>query len=82
MAMRRRSVRPLAVEELDALTTERLLAYRAKLLALEESVDASDLDPDEAAALPAGFLYFKQDPAWQEHYASLKAILGGRAHVE
>ena len=79
--MEQRRVRPLSIEELERLTTERLLAYRAKLLALEESAETSDLGPDEIASLPSGSLCFKQDPAWQRHYAGVKAILDAREHI-
>jgi hypothetical protein len=80
--MHRRSVRPLTVEELHRLTTHRLLAYRTELLGLEDSAEISDLTATEVAELPAGFLYFKQDPAWRDHYSAVKSVLADREHVE
>jgi hypothetical protein len=45
-------------------------------------VFASDLTEAEAAALPGGVIYFKEDPAWQELYGEVKELLGIREHVE
>jgi hypothetical protein len=82
LPMHPRRVRPLAGDELKRLTTDRLLADRTKLLGLEESVEKSDLTAAEVAELPTGFLYFKDDPAWREHYGVVKTILADREHVE
>ena len=76
------SVRLLEPDQLTTLTTARLLAYRDKLLALEQSPELSDWDPHELAALDPTKVYFKDDPRWQRAYAELKEVLGGREHVE
>jgi hypothetical protein len=80
--MSQRKVRPLPVEVLEALSTERLMAYRAKLMSLEDSAEMSDHDDSELAGLPPGFLYFKQDPGWRDVYRALKSILADREHIE
>jgi hypothetical protein len=77
-----RSVRPLEPDQLAALTTARLLAYRDKLLALEESAELSDWEPHELAALDPTKVYFKDDLRWQHAYAELNAVLGERGHAE
>src|SRR4051812_25898914 len=66
----RRHVRPLPKEALESLTTERVLAYRKSLLALEDSPTATDLDGSENAALDPAFIYFKDDPAWVDLYGT------------
>lgn len=76
--VRQRSVRPLNVAALAALTTERLLAYRSRLLELEESASTSDLDEAEWAALDPALLPFKDEAAWIDTYASVKAVLAER----
>jgi hypothetical protein len=77
-----RRVRPVPADRLKALTTERLLAYRARLLRLEQSASNSDWDDHELARLAPGFIYFKDDPRWEALYASIKAILADREHVD
>jgi hypothetical protein len=77
-----RRVRPIASAELEALSTKRLLAYRSKLLGLEESAALSDRGVGEVAALDPSFVYFKDQVEWQELYASVKRILADREHVE
>lgn len=80
--MAQRRLRPLPLVELAGLSTPRLLSYRSKLLALEESAASSDLDANEVSHLPAGFLYFKEDPAWHEQCAALNEVLSDREHIE
>ena len=80
--MDRRHVRPIPVERLSTLTTPRLLAYRDRLLSLEESVEASDIQFDwELHALNPELMYFKSDARWLELYAAVKAELSRREHV-
>jgi hypothetical protein len=76
-----RAVRPLTVEDLEALTTPRLLAYRARLLELEDSRAGSDLNADELARLDPALLHFKDSPGWTELHGAVTAILSGREHV-
>jgi hypothetical protein len=78
----RRHVIRLSNEALASLTTERLLEYRKSLLSLEDSAKTSDLDEAGAAALDPTFVYFKDDPAWQELYSMVKSTLEKREHVE
>lgn len=75
-----RSVRPLSLAQLEALTTERLLAYRSRLLSLEASASSSDLDGSEIGALDSDLLYFKTQPAWGDLYAHVRRVLAARGH--
>jgi hypothetical protein len=77
-----RHVRPMAVERLSDLTSARLLAYRDKLLSLEESAEASDCAADELARLDAGLIYFKTDPRWEVLHASVVRELDARRSSE
>jgi len=61
----------LTREQLEALTTPRLLAYRNSLLRNYE--DEGWGDPPE---------WHKQHPEWKAHYAMVKEILAERPHVE
>ena len=80
--MPKRSVRPISFSGLEGLTTERLLAYRSRLLSLEDSGRLSDLDEGERVTHDPSVLYFKDQPAWREVYADLKRVLAGREHVD
>jgi len=64
------------------LTTERLLAYRRRLLTLEDSLATSDQEPFEVAEREPGYAYFKDTPEWRQTAATAKAILDERPHVE
>ncbi len=77
----RRSVRPLDHGRLDSLTVNRLLAYRDKLLSLEDSAELSDLEPQEIQALDPTFIWFKADPRWRVLYDSVLQRLSGRGHT-
>lgn len=76
-----RSVRPLDASALAALTTDRLLAYRSRLLELEDSASNSDLDGANYEAPDPSLIYFKADVRWAELYAAVKSLLAGREHV-
>jgi hypothetical protein len=80
--MKLRSVRPLGPTDLQALTTERLLAYRSRLLELNDSAATSGLDESERAALDPTLLHFKNEANWIEAYATVKSILSTRRHVD
>lgn len=54
--------------ELATLTKERLLAYRKKALSLENSLQDSDYHDQEPRDWDPIFIYFKDDPRWQETY--------------
>lgn len=75
------SVRPLPEAELAALSTKRLLAYRKRLLSLEDSAEKSDWDAAELSQLDPDLLRFKDDPAWNDVYAAVKRILAEREHI-
>ena len=77
-----RGVSPISLDQLKALPTPRLLAYRDRLLALEESYELSDWTQVNRKEADPDRLYFKADPRWQRLYAELKAILAGRQHVD
>ena len=75
-----RAVKAIAEEQLVTLTTQRLLAYRDRLLGLEDSAETSDLDPAELAALDRSLLHFKTDPRWGDLYDAVKRELARREH--
>lgn len=80
--MSRRHVRPLTPEALAALSTQRLLAYRDKLLSLEASAADSDCSEAELAEADASLVYFKEDPRWRALHDAVLRILADRPHVE
>ena len=80
-AVARRRVRPVAAADLALLTTRRLLAYRARLLALEASAEVSDLAADELPRLDDRFIHFKDDARWVSLYNVVKVILAEREHI-
>lgn len=67
--------------QIEALTTERVLAYRSRLLSLQDSAMLSDLDEYELGALDPSLLYFKEQPEWVTLYADVKRVLATREHV-
>ena len=73
-----RRARPICVERISTLTTARLLAYRDRLLTLEESVDLSDWNPTELTACDPALIYFKSDPRWQPLYDEVRQELARR----
>jgi hypothetical protein len=70
-----RRLRILSPEELSHLTTERLLSYRKKCLALENTPEDSDCDLDEIRNLDPSYIWFKSDPRWSEAYANVLSAL-------
>lgn len=72
----------MPIDRLKVLPTKRLLAYRDRLLSLEQSASSSDLDDREVARLASDLVYFKDDPRWDALYASVRAILADRKHVD
>ncbi len=65
-----RRIRILTPRELETLTVERLLAYRAKALSLENTLAGSDYR-DTAASLDMTFIWFKDDSRWQPLFDSI-----------
>jgi hypothetical protein len=78
--MEPRRVRPIPKSELPRLSTDRLLAYRKRLLSLEDSAESSDWDSDELSGLEPGFIRFKDEAEWIELYEEVIAILSSREH--
>ncbi len=83
MASVRMQLRTVPVVDRSALekrSTRELLARLRKLLACEESLEASDLEPGEAS-LRADEIAFKDSAKWQGAYSEVKALLADREHV-
>jgi len=65
-------VKILTREQLEKLTTKRLLAYKNKLMDVHEG---PNWDSDDVVRLN------KTSPEWKELYAIVKEILATREHV-
>ncbi len=77
-----RSVRPIDEQLLTRLPAKRLLAYRNRLLSLEESPELSDWETFEIADLDPAFIWFKSDPRWRDLYDQVLYCLNQREHIE
>jgi hypothetical protein len=64
-------VRLLSKKELEALSTQRLLAYKASIM---RCTDGPDWDSSSGQIS-------KSDPRWKAAYGDLKEVLSGREHV-
>lgn len=64
----------LTDDELNSLSVDRLLAYRNKALSIENSLIASDY-VDTAKNLDPEFIWFKDDPRWQNVYNRILLVL-------
>jgi len=62
----------LTHEQLESLTTPRLLAYKNSLLKCNEGPHWDEDGPG----------WDKQCPEWQEHYKLVKEILANRPHID
>lgn len=69
-----RRLKLLTEEELSLLSVDRLLEYRRKALSLENTLFASDY-VEVAKDLDPEFIWFKDDPRWQELYNRILAAL-------
>ena len=69
-----RRLKLLNDEELSLLSVDRLLEYRKKALSLENTLLASDY-VEVAKDLDPEFIWFKDDPRWQELYNRILAAL-------
>ena len=69
-----RRLKLLTDEELSLLSVDRLLEYRKKALSLENTLLASDY-VEVAKDLDPEFIWFKDDPRWQELYNRILAAL-------
>jgi hypothetical protein len=78
-----RAIKPCTAASLEAMTTRQLLGQLSRLRACEESFAASDLagQPLPSEYDPVLYIYFKEDPRWQQQYADVKRILAAREHV-
>jgi hypothetical protein len=74
---RRVPIQPLSEARLRALTTPRLIAYKARVLTLHETCWH---DPDRFHA--PGLLHHKSDPGYAEYLGFIKTILAEREHVD
>lgn len=75
-----RAVPPLPREALEALPTASLLARLKRLRWCEESRAGSDLSEREVASA-GDLILFKEDSAWRDAHADLKAVLDRREHL-
>lgn len=76
-----RTVKPITRHRLETLTTERLLAYRNKLLSLEASLEQSDWNPEELRGIDPSLIVFKSDPRWSILYEDTLRVLECRQQV-
>jgi hypothetical protein len=74
-------VKPLDGELLSTLPAKRLLAYRDRLLSLEESPEESDCYEDEIRGLDPALIWFKSDSRWKDLYDQVRALLAKAEHV-
>ena len=58
--------------QLQKLSTQRLLAYKNRLMKVHEAPDCGNLDESRQY----------RDGVWQSTYAAVKCILASREHVE
>ncbi|WP_417679638.1 hypothetical protein [Roseibium sp.] len=78
-----RTVRPVAVEELQHMPTRALLKRLEDLRRLHETCENTDWDEAERDAVNAsGLIAFKDTAIWKQAYADLKAVLQTRDHVD
>ena len=78
--MKIRSVSPLAIAELEALPTHRLLAYLNKLNQCEGSIQESDWSAQEISKVEG--IIFKSSAEWKSQVELVKTVLSTRPHIE
>lgn len=66
-------VKILSKEELEKLSTKRLLAYKNKLMKVPEEADWDNSNPNKI---------HKKHPIWKKVYQDVKDVLQSREHVE
>jgi hypothetical protein len=75
----------LTLQEMEKLTTKRLLDYKNKLLTVSDRrcsiCQPGDDCPDIQERLKDG-CFIKSSPLWQETYANVKDVLKDRKHLE
>jgi hypothetical protein len=77
--MKRKTIFPVPLEELNRLPTAQLLARLQSLRQCEDSLAASD-QMGEGENLP-GSIPFKESAEWAEAYQQLKTVLAQREHI-
>jgi hypothetical protein len=77
--VKRRAVPVISKEELSTWPTKRLLGRLNALRRLEESLDQSDIEPNELT--DDEDIQFKSDHRWADAYKTLKSLLDNREHV-
>ena len=79
---RRRNIPVLSRAELEALPTKALLGRLKRLYECEQQPAATDLDPEELAAVEAkGGISFKSEPQWRDAFKDVKTVLATREPV-
>lgn len=77
-----RTVKPIALEELNKLHTGSLLARLKLLRSLQDSFDLSDWLSEESDAIEAaGLIAFKETAIWKAAFSDVKSLLDDREHV-
>lgn len=69
----------LSKEKMKKLTTQRLLAYKNKLM---QTVETPTDHYFHAGDCNGNCVWSKSHPDWQKTYNDLKAILANREHIE
>lgn len=75
-----RSVKLIPQDELQNLSTKRVLSYLRKLHECEESLELSDWTIEELSQEKN--IIFKSSKEWKIQYKLVKEILSEREHVE
>jgi len=75
--MKRRPIKPLTFDQLEKLSTKRLLARLKQLHQCEESLSLSD---HADSGKEAGEL-FKDSARWLESFEQIKRLLATREHI-
>src|SRR5262245_43439847 len=76
--MKRKAIHSMPIEELEKLSTKRLLARLKSLQQCEESASRSDRDD---LNIISDAILFKDTPEWKAAYEQLKGVLSQREHV-
>jgi hypothetical protein len=76
--MRRKPIPPMQPEELEQLTTKKLLARLKHLRQCEESALLSDRDDADNVSET---ILFKDTSEWKAAYAQIKGVLSLREHI-
>lgn len=69
----------LTKEQLEKLSTQRLLAYKKMMLKYPEGPDWDDVD--QASCLELLKITHKKHPNWETAYKNVKEMLATREHI-